>query len=195
MQIADVMHLLYRRGLVQVRGGNASIYDPENSLVYISPTGIPRHRISPEDVAVISLKDRIKVVKGAPSSEWRMHIEVYRRVRNARAIVHAHSPYTIALSLLGVKPDPSITTEAADRVKCVNFVGRLRPGTEELATNVGKALEAGCPAAILEGHGVVAYSELGIYHALEIVEALEDLSMIQLYTHIAAGRTLGLREP
>lgn len=178
---------------MQVRGGNASIYDPKEELVYISPTGIPRHRIGPEDVAVISLKDGIKVVKGVPSSEWRMHIEVYRRIRGARAIVHAHSPYTIALNLLGVEPDPSITTEAADRIRCVSFVGKLKPGTEELATSVGRALEAGCPVAILEGHGVVAYSELGIYHALEIIEALEDLSMIQLYMHIATGRIPGSR--
>ena len=176
--VADVIRLLYLKGLVQVRGGNASVLDRNKGLVYISPSGLPRHLIEADDVAIIDLDGAVK--RGIPSSEWRMHVEIYKNIADSVAVVHAHSPWTITLGELDVNEIPiDLTTEAKARVRCVTLVPRIEPGTWELAREVSKRLRAeGCNAAILRGHGVVAYSTKSIYHALEIVEAVEDLAKI-----------------
>lgn len=184
-QIAEVMKLLYSRRLVSVLGGNASIIDRGKGLVYISPTGIPRTRITANDVAVITIDG--KVVEGKPSSEWRMHIEIYRRINDAKAIVHAHPPYTLLVSRLaskGLAPRLSdalsILSEAGiSSGGCVAEAAWAPPGTEELADEVASVLTGSrCRVAVMERHGVVAYSTDSIYRALDAVEAIEDLARI-----------------
>jgi len=184
--LVDVMKRLHSRGLVNIRGGNASIkleLAPGYTLVYITPSGKPKDILRETDIAVISLEGEI--VEGKPSSEYRLHIEVYRRRREARAVVHAHSPLTLAahrLGLLGKIADRYV--EASYYVGCVEVVGMLSPGSMELARSVGEKA-AKCNAIILEGHGVVAIGSAtnpveAVYEALDRVEALEDLSRIAL---------------
>lgn len=176
--VADVARLLYQRGLVQVKGGNVSVIDRSSGLVYITPTGVPRHQIKADDIAVMTLDGN--VIVGTPSSEFRMHLGIYSSIPSAVGVVHAHPSKVIALYELGSRLDLSITTEAKARVNCVSEVPYIKPGTQELAAAVSDALKQ-CQAAALRGHGIVAYSSRDIYEALDIVEALSDLAEIQLY--------------
>ncbi|GAB6147561.1 class II aldolase/adducin family protein [Stetteria hydrogenophila] len=193
-QVAEVMQLLYRRGLVSILGGNASVIDRQRRLVYISPTAKPRTRVTPRDVAVIKLDG--SVVEGRPSSEWRMHVEIYRRVAEARAVVHAHPPYTLLVSRLaprGLAPRLgdaiSVLAEAGVSAGgCIAEAPWAPPGTWELAERVAEALAgSGCRVAVMERHGVVAYSTESIYRALDAVEAVEDLARI-VYAEALASR-------
>jgi len=177
--VASVLRLLYERGLVQVRGGNASIHDPARGLVYMSPTGVPRNLVGPEHVALVSLDGRI--VSGSPTSEWRMHLSVYHAAAGARAVVHAHPRAVLALMHSRVDLDPGLASEAGLQVECVGRVPFLRPGSAELAEAVGREAARGCNVILLEGHGVVVWSPATIYHALDLLEAVEDLAWIQLH--------------
>ena len=177
--IADVMRLLYERGIVQVRGGNASIIDRDKGVVYMSPTGIPRNLLNPRDVAIVGLDGGI--IRGKPTSEWRMHLAVYEAAPEARAVVHAHPPHLLALSYRGLLPDPQYLTEVRVGAKCIHLVPYALPGSKDLAVKVAEAVKAtGCNALVLERHGALVYSDRTIYHALDLLEALEDLSRIML---------------
>jgi L-fuculose-phosphate aldolase len=188
-QVADVMRRLYERGLVSARGGNASILG-RDGLIYISPSGHPRHLIGPEHVAVI--RPDGSVVEGRPSSEWRMHVEVYRRIPGARAVVHAHGSMAVAAAAAGIPLRTSTLTEAAYSLgECgeVPVVPPVRPGTWELARAVAEALAgSGCRGAVLAGHGMVAYSGETIYHALDAVEAIEELARVEATLALLSGR-------
>ncbi len=176
--LADVMRLLYTRGLVQVKGGNASIIDRDRDTIYITPSGHPRHLLEAEHIAAIDLQGN--TLYGNPSSEWRLHLAIYKRIPEVMSIVHAHPPYTIALGELG-GADLSLTTEASYRITCISIIPPLKPGTWELAEETAKTLKTqGCNTAILRRHGVVAYSSKDPYHALDAIEALEDLAKIQI---------------
>ncbi len=178
--IVEVMKLLYNRGIVQVRGGNASIIDRAKGLVYMSPTGIPRNLLEPGDVAILDLKGNI--LRGKPTSEWRMHLAVYNAAPIAKAIVHAHPPHLLALNYRGLLPDPQYLTEVRVNATCIAKAPYKKPGTRELAEAVASVVkETGCNAIILDRHGALVYSEKSIYHALDLLEALEDLSKIMLH--------------
>ncbi|MGC9071260.1 MAG: class II aldolase/adducin family protein [Acidilobus sp.] len=178
-QVADVARLLYSRGLTQVKGGNVSVYDRSEGLVYITPTGVPRHLIKEEDIAIMRI-DGTTVV-GTPSSEYRLHLSIYRDLQNSIAVVHAHPADLIALYEAGLTLDIGKLMEAAIRVGCVTDVPALPPGTEEIAAAAAEALRSsGCRAAVLRRHGVVAYSEKDAYEALDAVESLADAARITL---------------
>ena len=183
--VAEALRLLYERGLVQVTGGNVSVLSGD--VVYISPTGVPRHRLTWRDVAVIGLDG--SVVKGRPSSEWRMHVEVYRRLsgRGVSAVVHAHPRSVLAASTAGLELDVNVFTEAKLRLGCVASVPPMEPGTWELARAVASALDStGCKAAVMEGHGAVTVAG-DPWRALDAMESLEDLAWILLTSSKAKG--------
>ncbi len=170
-----VMQLMYNRGLIQVRGGNVSVRVEEN--VYISPSGVPRPLLRPEHVAILDLNG--KVIRGNPSSEWRMQLEIYRNIPDATAVVHAHPKAVLTATYRGLEIDPRLLSEAGLRISCIGRVPWITPGTEELARAVAREA-AQCNAIILDGHGATVWSKSGPFHALDMLEALEDLAWILL---------------
>ncbi len=182
--ISDVMGWMYRRGLVQVRGGNASIVDRSRNIMYLSPTGVPRPLISPEDIAVLDLETG-KVVRGQPSGEWRMHLAVYRTRNYEVAAVHAHPKHILLADKLGVDIDIEILTEAKIYTKCIARVPPLPPVSPELAQAVEDVLNStDCNVIILEGHGILVTSDKSIYHALDLLEAIEDAAYMSIMKRI-----------
>ena len=185
--LVEAMRILHSRGLVNLRGGNASArlampFDVE--YVYITPSGKPKPLLDPLDVAVMTIDGR--VVEGKPSSEYRLHLAVYRSRSDARAVVHAHNPLTVAaarLNLIDSVLDASV--EARYYVGgCVGRVPYLEPGSQELAEAAAKALSR-CNAAVMEGHGAVAVGVAkdpveAVYEAVDRLEALEDAVRIAL---------------
>jgi L-fuculose-phosphate aldolase len=181
------MRLVYGRGLVNLRGGNASVKVvlPDGTVfVYISPSCGAKNDINPMDVAVMDPGGH--VYWGRPSSEYRMHLEVYRRVSGATAVVHAHNPSVVLALRLGVQLDPRLLgVEASYYLDgCIGNVPELPPGTQELAEAVADTLRE-CPVAAMEGHGAVAVSTRrdpfeAIVEAVDRLEALEDLARASL---------------
>jgi L-fuculose-phosphate aldolase len=179
LAVAEVMRLAYMRGLVQIKGGNVSFIDRFRELIYITPSGVPKYSLKPSDIAVVTVNG--ERVKGAPSVEYLMHLNIYKTVEEANAIVHAHPPYTLAAVEAGLKLDLNMLSEALVKIKCYTIVPELKPGSRELALTVARALkESGCNTAVLRRHGVVAYSNQDPFDALDTIESLEDLAKIHL---------------
>jgi L-fuculose-phosphate aldolase len=88
------------------------------------------------------------------SSETIVHRLIYQQTP-ARAIMHAHSPYAVALSLLSkedyLEPRGMESKSFLQRIPLVTG----ESGSEELAVNLAAALGV-YPAAIARGHGTFA---------------------------------------
>lgn len=89
----------YADKLFAATSGNLSIYDRENGRMYITPGSYPYEIMTAEDIMVIDLDGNVLEGVHAPSSEWRMHAQVYRDMPEVRAIVHTHSPYATAFAI------------------------------------------------------------------------------------------------
>jgi L-fuculose-phosphate aldolase len=178
--IVRVMKLLYDRGLINIMGGNASVFDRSKNIVYISPSAVPKNLLELDDVALIRLDGQI--LSGIPSSEYRLHLTIYKKIPEAKAVLHAHLPHAVLAGELGIKLDPLKYVESKYTVgKCVALIPRLPSGTQELADATAESLaETGCKTGILLGHGAVAYSDKSIYHALDALEGLEFLSYLEV---------------
>ncbi len=185
-QLVDAMRILHSRGLINVRGGNGSVKVSSREFL-MTPSGLPKHLLKPDDLVLVRL-DGTWTGKHKPTIEYRLHLEIYRRVDSAQAILHSHNPYTILALRIGLKLDPRELVETRYAVgECIAVVEELEPGSIDLARRVGEESER-CRVIVLENHGVVAYGET-IYHALDAIEALEDYARIKIIEYLASMKT------
>jgi L-fuculose-phosphate aldolase len=160
-------------GINQGRSGNVSARVAGGFLV--TPTGVPYDDLNLPDL-VFMRRDGQREGTYTPSSEWRLHRDIYERRAEAGAVVHTHSPFATTLACLR-RPIPSFHYEVAfaggPDIRCADYATF---GTQELSDHALRALE-GRRACLLANHGVVAIgSDLDDAFAMaEKVEALARL--------------------
>jgi L-fuculose-phosphate aldolase len=182
-KLVGVMHSLYRRGLVSALSGNASVRIPGTNYVWITPTGVFKGGLTVDDLVKIDLEGNVVEGFGRPSSEWRLHVAVYKVRPDINAIIHAHNPTVVAFSVAGLRLDESLLSEVMLLVKRIEYVPYVEPGTEALAKLVVEKASTGSNAIVLERHGVVSLGR-HLYEAEMIVESLEDLARVQLLSKL-----------
>lgn len=180
-QLVDAMRILHSRGLINIRGGNGSIRLDEEKIL-MTPSGLPKHLLGQEDLVIVRI-DGSWSGRYKPTIEYHMHLEIYRRVKQAKAVLHAHNPYTITAVELGITLNPQELVETRYAIgECISIVEEHEPGTPDLARRVGEEAEK-CRTIILRKHGVVAYGET-VYHALDAIEALEDYAKTKILAEV-----------
>ena len=145
---------LVEHDLTKGTGGNLSIYDIEEGLMAITPSGIAYSDMEPVDIVIMNLDGEVVEGERKPSSEEAMHRLIYRERSDIKALVHAHSTYTTSLSLLrkSLPPAHYMIALAGYDVRCAEYATY---GTEELANNAVRAMEDR-NAVLLANHGLLA---------------------------------------
>ncbi|MEO0102713.1 MAG: class II aldolase/adducin family protein [candidate division WOR-3 bacterium] len=143
---------LYERGFLVATDGNISTRLREK--IFITPKGKCKGEISVQEISEISLSG--KTISGEPSSEWRMHLAVYKKRKDISAVIHAHPPFATLLSL-GEGKILSFDAPAETHLGEIRFIPYFKPGSEELAEAVAEAVGKNlrCDIFILKKHGVV----------------------------------------
>ena len=144
----------YEDRLMAGTSGNASAWSPELELMIITPSGVDWRDLTEESLVLLDLDGNVQS-GGRPSSEWPLHAAVYRRVPDARAILHTHSRHATAFAVVG-RPIPAVLIEMQIFLGGdVPLCPYAPPGTPELGEKAARILET-APACLLEHHGVVA---------------------------------------
>ena len=157
-------------GLNTGTSGNVSARTDTGFLV--TPSGIPYDDLSPEQIVAMDL-DGAYEGDWLPSSEWRMHLDIYRARPEAGAIVHVHSSHAAALSCLRLDIPPfhyMIAVAGGATLRCADYATF---GTAELSHNMIKALEERS-ACLLANHGQIAFGPT-LSKALWLAGEVEEL--------------------
>jgi len=95
-QVFEANIELQRRGLVLYSFGNASGIDRDAGVIAIKPSGVPYAQLSPENMVVVDLDN--KVIEGnlRPSSDTKTHTALYRAWPEIGGVVHTHSSHATA---------------------------------------------------------------------------------------------------
>jgi L-fuculose-phosphate aldolase len=170
-QIVDFCRSLHRKNMLSAADGNLSVRLSDKEIL-ITPSGVSKAFISADDICVIDIDN--KVIKGNPSGERLMHLEVYKKCPEARAVVHAHPPTAIAWTV--AHPEyAELPSECLSEVILaagrIPFVPYARPGTIEMGTELHRFLPE-CRALILSRHGALAWGEslMEAYCGMERIE-------------------------
>lgn len=181
--LVECVKSLYTIGLTTSVSGNHSIRDRDR-WIWITPSGVPRYRMRADDLVRIELKTGKVVAGRKPSVELNMHMDIYSSRPDINAIVHAHSPFTIGIS---ISSEFRHVIEEAKIVVGEPAVIANRPsGSIELAEAVSGEFKRGARAVVVKNHGVIA-GGMDIHHARAIVESLEEWAKILTVARIFGG--------
>jgi L-fuculose-phosphate aldolase len=171
--IVHVMQRLDTLGLNRGSSGNCSVreHEPQESFL-ITPSGVPAEKLDAAMIVRMGLDARI--LEGQrPSSEWRLHRDIYRHRSEAGAVIHTHSPFATTMACLN-RDIPAfhymIAIVGGDSIRCAPYAVF---GSQELSDATLAALE-GRLACLLGQHGMVAIGR-NLDHAMRVTIEVESL--------------------
>lgn len=172
------------RGLIAAAEGNLSVRLPGDCIL-ITPAGGRKDALEPNELLVVPLDQspaNDDAARGGPrpSSDVAIHRAIYRARPDVEAVVHAHVPAAMALTLAGETPDPAALPETALLLPRLPLVPFGVPGSAELATRIAAAFVDGDPrpaAVLLELHGAVAVGAT-------IAEAVDRMELVDVLCRV-----------
>jgi L-fuculose-phosphate aldolase len=183
-EIAAVCRRLYERGLIAGQDGNVSARLGDSLLV--TPAGLSKVDVTPDSILTVALDG--KLLGGdpslRPSSELGMHLRIYARRPDVRAVVHAHPPVATGFGVAGEDLLAGVLPEIIFLTGGAPLVPYASPGTPAVGDALEPYLEK-YDAWLLANHGVTtAGPSLTVAH--QRMESLEHAARILL-----TARTLG----
>ena len=182
--ILEASKKLYHLKLVAGTSGNISMRHPKKEDHYfITASGLAYDTMVEDDIVEID-KDGVPVNPNQkPSSEWKMHVEVYKNYPNINAIVHTHSPFATAFAV-NRETIPVILIEMKP------FLGgdiKVAPyainGSQQLADNIIPYLKDR-NSCLLANHGTISCGNT-MEEAFTSCEYVEDAAKIYYYAKTA----------
>ncbi|MDX1622796.1 MAG: class II aldolase/adducin family protein [Gemmatimonadota bacterium] len=178
-EIVAVGRRLYERGLVAGSEGNVSVR-PGGGRLVTTPSGACKGFLEPADLVVTDLEGR-PLEAGRPSSELKMHLEIYRRRDDVRAVVHAHPPTATGFAIAGRPLDECVVPEVIATLGMVPIVPYGTPSTAEVAERIAPYVPAH-DALLLANHGAVTYGP-ELERAVNAMESIEQAARSLLVAH------------
>jgi L-fuculose-phosphate aldolase/L-ribulose-5-phosphate 4-epimerase len=161
-KVLETANILPQFELVWMAGGTICARDPETQYVVVTPSGLSYQSLTPEDMIVTDMD--MNPIEGAhrPSVALNLWTGFMRARPDIHAVVHTHSPYATAFSVVD-EAIPVITETMA------NWFGAPVPVTPYLS--IDDPLFASLPIEVLgDGFGVL----LGQHGPITVGETLED---------------------
>ena len=205
----DILVDAYKRNWITSRDGNISIRHHDRDHFYITPSGVRKQTMQPDQFKKIKIIDRISATPPfltksweeeyytdisanlKPSGEMPLHFGLQRELGqhkdDVRVVVHVHPTYCIAAMHAGI--DLSTISDAFPELnrytRVAPNVGDVPPISQELGDachrNLGLDLDGNIQFDIvgIKGHGVVAI-DVTPWRAYEHIERLEHICKIVL---------------
>ncbi len=152
-QVAATARRSVAVGLNQGTSGNVSARSPSGFL--ITPSGLDMTALSAGEIVPLKM-DGTAPAGVKPSSEWRFHRDLYAAFPEAGAVVHAHSPFAVALACLRRDIPPfhyMVALAGGVDIRCAAYATF---GTQALSDAVIQALD-GRRACLMANHGLLAW--------------------------------------
>lgn len=185
--IVDCARALDAAGLNRGASGNVSARDGEDMLV--TPSAVPAADLAPGMIARMPLAgDGGWSGPLRPSSEWRIHRDLYRARPDFGAVVHTHAPWCTALAAARRPIPPLHYMIAAFGGSEIRVAGYARYGTPELSGAVLAAM-AGRAGCLMANHGMIVGAAT-LARAAWLAGEMEALAQMTVQAGMAGGAHL-----
>ena len=156
-QLIETARRMAPANLNRGAAGNLSVRarEQDEDGYLITPSGMDYDVLVPDDIVFMRL-DGTADGRRKPSSEWRLHHDVYATRPEAGAVLHAHSPFATSLACLRRDIPPfhyMIARFGGDNVRCADYATF---GTQALSDHALAALSER-NACLLANHGLLVF--------------------------------------
>lgn len=199
-EMVEIGRRAYGKNLVAAGDGNLSVRcGPDRFL--ITPSGCCLGFMKPSELAMIETGGR-SLSPNRPTSEYRLHLEVYRLRPDVNAVIHAHPPLCTAFSVAGVRLDQCVVPEVVFTLGAIPTTAYATPTTDEPPTVIKEHITR-CDALVLDRHGSLtvgdslldAYFKLEkIEHAASVILSARLLGRVQVLSGDQVDKLMAVRE-
>lgn len=169
-EICAVGRKLWMRQYVDGNGGNISYRIGPNEVI-CTPTLTSKYDLRPEDLCMVDLTGK-QLAGGKPrTSEILMHLEIYKEVPEAKAVVHCHPAHATAYAITGRVPPTCVIPEYEVFIGKVALSPYETPGTPEFARTVIPFVKTH-NTLLLSNHGIVCWGDT-VTHAEWYAEVVD----------------------
>lgn len=197
-EIVRVGRMMHEQGLLCGFEGNLSVRLAGGRFL-ITPSGLHKGMLQPEQLLIVDEAGRVvgyptEARRGLrPTSELPMHLEAYRRRPDVMAVVHAHPPITVALSIAGIPMDTPLLPEVIVLLGMIPTAPYSLSSSEEGATAI-RDLILHHDAVILQRHGTLTVGQT-LTQAFMRLETVEQNARIHfMLAQLGVGGPLAPRE-
>lgn len=179
-QLCLLARSMFDRGLTGGSTGNISARTEDGGLL-VSPTGMSFGRLDPGRLSRFNVNGAL-IGGDEPTKEMFLHKAFYETRGSAGAVVHLHSCYSVALSML---PDadeddflPPLTPYSIMKLGRVKLLPFFMPGDPAMAEAV-RGLAGKRSAVMLANHGPVVAGK-DVEAACNAIEELEETAKLAM---------------
>lgn len=173
-EIVRIGRLLYDKGFICSSEGNISAR-LEDGSVLITPSGLHKGFLTTDDLIIVDPDGRVLVPAAKPglkpTSELPMHLEAYRQRPDIGAVVHAHPPLSIALSIADIPLCTYLLPEVTVMLGVIPTTPFAMPSTAENSAAI-RDLIRHHDGIVLRRHGAltVGRTPMAAFMQLETLE-------------------------
>jgi L-fuculose-phosphate aldolase len=160
---------LWQRQYVDGNGGNISYRIGPNAVI-CTPTLCSKADLKTDELCLVDLEGN-ELLGASRTSEIFLHLQIYKEVPQAKAVVHCHPPHATAYAVIGRVPPSSVIPEFDVFVGSVACTPYETPGTQKFAETVVPYIR-NYNTVLLGNHGIVCWADT-VTHAEWYAEVLE----------------------
>ncbi len=181
--ICRVMRRLYDCKLTSLTGGNLSVMDPDGNM-WVSPSGIDKGSLTRDDIVKVQ-PDGKCIGKWKPTSEYRIHGRIMQKHPEYRAVLHAHAPAMVTMSVLHDTGDTLLTPTVCNAVGRPALAEYAKSGSMALVDCVERAFDSApdVSTAVLKNHAAFLASRVGLTDAFCRFELFDFNARIALHAN------------
>lgn len=176
--ICAVGQKLYDKEFVAANDGNISVKINDHQII-VTPTGVSKGGMTPESLVKMNMDGTVISSNSRPSSEVKMHIQVYKTNPEIKSVVHAHPPLSTAFAVARIPLNKPILAEAVVNLGVVPVADYALPGTEDVPNSIIPYVKD-YNSVLLANHGLLSWGE-DLTQAFFRMESVEHYCKILYY--------------
>lgn len=170
-EVCEAGKRLLKEGLVARTWGNVSIKVNDTQMV-ITPSGRPYDELTPNDMVLVDIYTLKYEGNIKPSSELKLHCQVYKTRPHVNAVIHTHQLY--ASIVAAAQKDVMVLNDEHQKIvgaKIIKAAPYALPNTKKITVETANAIEES-NAALMSNHGAVCIGK-NLENAFEVARTLE----------------------
>ena len=168
--ICNLGSLCYQRNYIVGADGNLSVRLSDGSIL-ITPAGAMKGFLEPHHLAHIDMNGAVVDAGPKPSSEAGIHLVSYCERPDVKAVVHAHPPHAVAMTIAGIDLQAPFIPEIIVTIGGIPTAQFGTPGPPELAESIRSIVRCS-DTVLMTHHGSVTLGSnlMDAYKKLDMVE-------------------------
>ncbi len=170
--MVDIGKRIWTRGYIAANDGNITVKLNDNEIL-TTPTGISKGFMTTDMMIKMNISGEIlsRASNYKPSSEVKMHLEVYKERPDIKSVIHAHPPYCTSFAVAGIPLDKCVLPEAIIVLGAVPITPYGTPSTREIPDSINPYIKTS-DAVLLANHGALTLGSdlINAYYKMETLE-------------------------